>query len=90
MKDSISISLVNRVYKIIVKVLSNRLSMIMKKFISNCQNAFVKSRQIIDSILIANECLKSKLRFEKSRVLVKLDMKEAFDHVNFCLTFLKE
>ena len=43
-------------YKILAKVLSNRLKNVMGELISSTQNAFIHRRQILDLILIANEC----------------------------------
>jgi hypothetical protein len=47
------------VYKIISKVLANRLKSVWGNILSNYENAFIKGRQILDSLLVVNECLNS-------------------------------
>ena len=42
------ISLINGIYKIIYKVLANRLRLVMNNIIFTPQNAFVKGKQILD------------------------------------------
>ena len=81
-KDFQPISLVGSVYKLLSKLLANRLRVVLDSLILESQNSFVGGRQILDSMLIANECLDSRLKCHSLGVVCKLDIEKAYDHVN--------
>ena len=78
-------------YKILAKVLANRLKTIIRKVISPTQNAFLGGRPILDAALITNEGVDSWLRRKESGLLCKLDIAKAYDHISldFILTVLE-
>ncbi|XP_026400275.1 uncharacterized protein LOC113296156 [Papaver somniferum] len=77
------ISLIGSVYKIISKLLAERMKMVFLSIISEYQGAFVHGRQIQDGILIASELIDTKLRSQETGLICKVDFEKAFDNLNW-------
>ena len=82
-KDFRPICLIGSVYKILSKILANRLKLVLGGILSPTQNAFIQGREITESVLIANECLDSRIKSRIPGLLCKLDVEKAYDHVNW-------
>ena len=78
------IALCNILYKIISKVLANRLKKILPCIISEYQSAFQSDKAISDNILVAFELLhhmRNKKTGMSRSMAMKLDMSKAYDKV---------
>eukprot|EP00253_Pinus_taeda_P021341 PITA_21341 len=77
------IALCNVIYKIISKVISNRLKMILPGIISQEQSGYVEGRQILDNILLAQEMIHSLHSRKEAGMLMQLDLSKAYDKVSW-------
>nr|GFC11141.1 RNA-directed DNA polymerase, eukaryota, reverse transcriptase zinc-binding domain protein [Tanacetum cinerariifolium] len=84
------ISLIGSVYKVVTKILANRLATVILDLVSNTQSAFVASRQILDGPFILNEVLSWCKRKGKQALVFKVDFAKTYDSVrwNFLLDVL--
>ncbi|KAL2252862.1 UNVERIFIED_CONTAM: hypothetical protein Sindi_0080900 [Sesamum indicum] len=78
------ISCCNVLYKIIAKLLVQRLSNLLDKIISPCQTAFIPGRSIGDNIMLAQELFSgyNQMRLPP-RCALKVDIRKAYDTVEW-------
>lgn len=82
LKDLRPIALCNVLYKVIAKVLANRLKVVLQDVISENQSAFVPGKNISDNVLVAFELLhfmRQRKRGVEGNVALKLDVSKAYD-----------
>nr|GFB27642.1 putative RNA-directed DNA polymerase, eukaryota, reverse transcriptase zinc-binding domain protein [Tanacetum cinerariifolium] len=77
-------SLIGSVYKVVTKVLANRLALVISDLISDTQSTFVANRQILNGPFILNELLHWCKRKKKQVMFFKVDFAKAYDSVRLC------
>lgn len=84
MEDYRPISCCNVLYKVISKIIANRLKGLLQKCIFHNQSAFVKERVLMENILLATELVKD---YHKESIssccAMKIDISKAFDSVQW-------
>lgn len=82
LSDYRPISCCNVIYKIISKVMSNRLKVVIKELISSNQHAFLEGRQIGECSMLAHELIRDFNKSHGKRACIKVDLQKAFDCIN--------
>lgn len=86
MTDLRPISLCNVLYRILSKVMANRLKVCLPHLISDKQSAFVEGRLLTDNALIAfeiNHYMKRRTQGVNG-VVLKIDVSKAYDRLEWC------
>lgn len=89
-KNWCPITLLNVSYKILAKVLANRLVTILPKFICSTQTSFIKGRYILENLITCWESMKWAKSSKQDTAIFLLDFEKAYDGVewDFILTML--
>lgn len=89
-RNFIPISLCNVSYKVITKILAQRLRSLMGSLVNPCQSSFIPHRQSRDNIILAQEIFHSmrKRKGKKRWMAIKLDLEKAYDRLSW--HFIKE
>ena len=84
MSDFRPISCLNTIYKVIAKLMSERLKSILQEVISHSQSAFMPGRLLSENALLATKIVHgyNKRNVERSAML-KVDLRKAFDSVRW-------
>ena len=77
------ISLLGGLYKLLAKVIANRIKKVVGKVVSTTQNAFVTGRQILDASLIANEVIDLWQKRKEKGLICKLNIEKAYNSINW-------
>ena len=91
LNDFRPISLIGIYYKVISKMLAERLKVVMGNIIGETQSAFLQGRYILDGVLIANEVIEELRKTKRKGLVFKVDFEKAYDSVewDFLLDTLK-
>ncbi|GJT61251.1 RNA-directed DNA polymerase, eukaryota, reverse transcriptase zinc-binding domain protein [Tanacetum coccineum] len=82
-KDFRPISLIGSLYKIIAKIMVNRLVGVLGDIVNEVQSAFIADRQILDGPFILNEVLQWYKLKKKQSLIFKVDFEKAYDSVRW-------
>ena len=82
LRDFKPISLMGSLYKLLAKVLANRLKRVVGKVVFEAHNAFGEGRQITDASFIANEIIDHWQERGEEDVACKLDIEKAYDIIS--------
>lgn len=72
------------VYKVITKILANRMQGTLSHIVSHAQSAFIKGRSIVDNVLLMHELIRNYHRDDgPPRCAIKVDLMKAYDSVDW-------
>jgi Reverse transcriptase (RNA-dependent DNA polymerase) len=82
------ISLLDCSYKIISKILTNRLAVVVPTIVDKAQAAFIQGRFILNNVLVAHEIIHFTITNKQKGIILKVDFEKTYDRVSW--VFLKD
>ncbi len=82
------ITLLGSIYKILAKVLAERIQAALPNIIRPNQTEFVEGRSILDNVFMAQEALEWAEESDQDLVLLLLDFEKAFDRIEWDFLFM--
>lgn len=70
-------------YKIISKLLANRLKKVRETLNSRNQSVFIANRNILDGVVVINKVVDFVKKKKKQCLILKVDFEKAYDSVNW-------
>ena len=92
LNDYHPISLCNLVYKLITKIIGNRMKPLLSCEVSSEQFSFMEDRYILEVVRVAQETLHIINKRVKKDMILQLDLNKAYDRVNqgfLCLVLMQ-
>ena len=77
----------NTSYKLITKLIANRIKKILPVIILENQGGFIKGSKILDNIVLVQEAIHSSCHRKEKGMVIKLDLTNAFDKVRHDFLF---
>lgn len=81
------ISLIGSIYKILAKVLTNRLKKVLPNVISDCQSTFWGGRNILDGVVVLNELVDLAKTKKNECMFFKVDFEKTYDTIYWSFLF---
>lgn len=84
MRDYQPIACCNVLYKVVSKILANRLKLLLPRVVAENQSAFIRGMLLMENVLLASELVKNYHKEDVSpRCVMKIDISKAFDSVQW-------
>ena len=84
MRDYRPIACCNVLYKVVSKILANRLKRLLPRVVVENPSAFIRGRLLLENVLLASELVKDYHKEDVSpRCVMKIDISKAFDSVQW-------